>query len=406
MPVEGGVDVVVATELLEAARMVERGFVSPDRTFVLASTHRALTVPEKSARGDGALDGEPLLKAIEARSRARFLFDLAAACREAGAFVSAVVLGAIAGLEVLPIDKESFIAAMGPNQGGAANKRGFDTGYAIAAGSAKAPVTVHEKRAPVESGPVLGALARDIDAFPEQARDMVRIGVSRLQDYQDIAYARLYLDRLGPFRDSGPLLRELARHLAVRMSYEDIIRVAQLKVRPERFQRIRAEIGTDAVEPFEVTDFFKPGIPEIADLLPPGAGRWLLNWAARKPGRGKLNFGMRVRTTTINGFLRVWLLARLRFWRPFSLRYAEEQRAIEGWLGDVERARQTDAKLALQVCDLARIVKGYGDTHRRALATYGELHARLVEPVLQGQGSAKEAAKKLRGEIDEVLATH
>ena len=51
-------------------------------------------------------------------------------------------------------------------------------------------------------------------------------GVRRLAAYQDLAYARLYLDRLGPIRDAdakagadGQLLAETARHLAVRMSY-------------------------------------------------------------------------------------------------------------------------------------------------------------------------------------------
>jgi indolepyruvate ferredoxin oxidoreductase beta subunit len=235
---------------------------------------------------------------------------------------------------------------------------------------------------------------------------VVRIGVGRLIDYQGVGYAKLYLDRLQPFMDSGPLLRELARHLAVRMSYEDIIRVAQLKTRPERFERIRSEIGVDEAEPFEVVDFFKPGIPEFADLMPPGIGRRLLAWAEKAPDKRRFNVGMQVKTTSILGFLRVWLLARMRFWRRRTLRFADEQAQIENWLALVEKAQAQDPALALQVCDLARIVKGYGDTHRRANAAYRDLVDRVVDPALAGNGSSKMAATKLKEEISQVLATH
>lgn len=405
MPVEGGVDVLVATELMEAARMVERGFVTPDRTFVLASTHRMLTVPEKSARGDGAFSADVLMKGVESRSRERLLFDMSAVSRQAGAFINSVVVGALAGRGLLPIEETHFRAVVtGGQAAGSANARGYQAGLAIATGASAPPQAGPAKRQPPAAEPA-GLDAR-IAAFPEQAREVVRIGAARLIDYQGPRYARLYLDRLAPFRESGPLLRDLARHLAVRMSYEDIIRVAQLKVRPDRFARIRAEIGVGADEPFEVVDFFKPGLPEFADLMPPFLGRRLLAWAARNPARRNLNFGMRVRTTTVNGFLRVWLLARLRRWRPRSHRYAEEQRAIEAWLALVAQALARDAQLARQICDLARIVKGYGDTHRRATASYDDLVARFVRPALDGTAKPDEAARDLEREIAQVLATY
>ena len=70
-------------------------------------------------------------------------------------------------------------------------------------------------------------------------------GARRLTAYQDVAYAQLYLDRLEPIRAAdaraqagGRLVRETARHLALRMSYEDVIRVAQAKIDPARIERI------------------------------------------------------------------------------------------------------------------------------------------------------------------------
>src|SRR5690606_5665510 len=46
-PVPGCVDVVLASELLEAARMVERGFVNPQRTTLITARHRVYTTLEK-----------------------------------------------------------------------------------------------------------------------------------------------------------------------------------------------------------------------------------------------------------------------------------------------------------------------------------------------------------------------
>src|SRR2546430_6999282 len=56
MPMPGDVDVVLASELMEAARAVERGFVTPDRTLLVASTHRVFAMTEKIALADGRSD--------------------------------------------------------------------------------------------------------------------------------------------------------------------------------------------------------------------------------------------------------------------------------------------------------------------------------------------------------------
>ena len=175
--------------------------------------------------------------------------------------------------------------------------------------------------------------------MPAPARDVIRQGVRRLVAYQDVAYARLYLDRLAPIREAddraqagGRLLREIARHLAVRMSYEDVIRVAQAKIDPARFARIAAEIGAKPGEPFTVIEFLKPGIEELCSILPPALAKRILAVAERRGWLDRVHWGMEVNTASISGFLRFWLLAKLRRWRPNTYRFAEEQRAIEAWL--------------------------------------------------------------------------
>ncbi|WP_368734685.1 DUF6537 domain-containing protein, partial [Enterobacter ludwigii] len=63
------------------------------------------------------------------------------------------------------------------------------------------------------------ALAARVDAsLPSQAQFFALEGVRRLMDYQDAAYAGLYLDRLDGLKGSPELLAETARHLALWMS--------------------------------------------------------------------------------------------------------------------------------------------------------------------------------------------
>src|SRR5688572_30158771 len=77
--------------------------------------------------------------------------------------------------------------------------------------------------------------------MPDAARATATEGVRRLLAYQDWKYARLYLDHLKPVREideqtksGGALLHEVARHLADRMAFRDVIRVAQVKAHPAR----------------------------------------------------------------------------------------------------------------------------------------------------------------------------
>ena len=56
MAVPGDVDVLIAAELMEAGRAVQRGLVTPERTTVIASSHRVYSVMEKTVPGSGLAD--------------------------------------------------------------------------------------------------------------------------------------------------------------------------------------------------------------------------------------------------------------------------------------------------------------------------------------------------------------
>ena len=186
------------------------------------------------------------------------------------------------------------------------------------------------------------------------------------------------------------------------MSYEDIIRVADLKTRTSRFERVRREVSAKAHEPVVVIDYLKPGVEEFASLLPPFLGERLVTWAERRGKLDAYNVGMHVRTSGILGYLLVRSLAWLRPWRPHSYRYREEQRLIERWLGHIAEAARRDPALALEIARCARLLKGYGETHRRGKANFLALMDALVEH--PSTNDAREQASALRKAREAALA--
>jgi indolepyruvate ferredoxin oxidoreductase beta subunit len=394
-PGVGDVDIVLASELVEAGRVIGGGFVTPDRTLLIASTARSYLVVEKMAMSDGRYDSARVVEAVKRHAPTHLLLDMAALAKESGAMINAVMLGIIAGCGRLPIPPAAFEAAIrADGKAVESNLKGFRAGLEAARrGHGPRPDDVAASRRDRVAAPSLAALEREIlTAMPVPARDVMVEGVRRLAAYQDVAYARRYLDRLAAVRAAderahagGRLLRETARHLALRMSYEDVIRVAQAKIDPARIARIAAEIGAQAGEPFRVTEFLKPGIEELCSILPPRIAKRVL---AAAEGRGlleRLHWGMEVNTTSISGFLRFWALAKLRPWRPNTYRFAQEQRAIDAWLHLIVEAAQLSSDLALEVAECARLIKGYGDTLRRGTANYRLIEDCVIRPALAGR---------------------
>jgi indolepyruvate ferredoxin oxidoreductase alpha subunit len=194
-----------------------------------------------------------------------------------------------------------------------------------------------------------------------------------------------------PIRDAdakanadGRLLSETARHLALRMSYEDVIRVAQAKIDPARFSRIAVQYGVKEDQPFAVSEFLKPGVDEFCSVLPPWLAQRILAFAERHPKIAAAHWGMEINTASISGFLRFYILAKLRGFRPRTWRFQEEQREIESWLRMITRAAPLSAELAIEIAECARLIKGYGDTHKRGSDNYRTIVSQVIEPALAG----------------------
>lgn len=390
----GDVDVVASSELMEAGRAIAAGFVTPDRTLLISSTSRFYVINEKMAMGDGRFDQSRLLEAAEKNAQSRILFDMEEVARQSGAMINAVLLGAIAGCGKLPIPVEAFERAIrGEGKAAEANLRGFRAGLAAACGEATAHKTASPRKRSQQPTEDVATLEGEIRAqMPQVAQDVLIEGVRRLSRYQGPAYARLYLTRLAPVADAdrrtasdGKLLREVARHLAVRMSFEDLIRVAEAKIDPARNIRIAKELNAKPDEPVHIVEFLKPGIEEMCQILPPRLARWVLRVSAQRGWLDRVHVGMEVKSTSISGYLRFWLLAKLKPWRPHSFRYREEQDAIESWLSLILAAAPKSPDLAIEIADCARLIKGYGSTHKRGTSNFQMIETRVIRPALDGR---------------------
>ena len=402
MPSAGDLDLVAASELLEAGRTIANGFANPDRTLVIASTHRIFAMAEKTAMSDGRLDSGRLFRVVEENARRAILFDMEEAAGAAGSAINAVLLGTIAGSGTLPIAISAFEAAVrAEGKAVAANLAGFNAGLAQARGERgpgglPGPVGAKRRSAKAPAGGPLIARAEAELAPP--ALDFAREGIHRLIGYQGPDYAKLYIDRLSRINGiersldgDGGLTREVARQLAVRMSYEDVIRVAQFKTDPARFPRIVREVGAKAGEPVIVRDYFKPGIEELCSLLPPRLARSILALAARRGWLKTAYLGMRVNSTSIFGFLRLRLLAALRPFRPRTYRFQIVQADLDAWLTRIAAAARLSLPLAREVAECARLVKGYGDTYARGSRNCELILRQVVDRAIGGGMSAAQA---------------
>ena len=111
-PAPGDVDILIAAEMMEAGRAIMRGFVTPDRTTLIASTHRALAVSEKTVPGDGIASSDEVKAAAEIAADQLIMFDLDRVATENGSVISSALFGALAGSGALPFPRTAFEAAI------------------------------------------------------------------------------------------------------------------------------------------------------------------------------------------------------------------------------------------------------------------------------------------------------
>lgn len=386
-PSPGAVDLAVATELLEIGRLLEGGYVTPSRTVLIGATQRSYAVVEKAHMEDGRFPTAGILAAAARLAARAVLFDLSGDPERRSMALNAVVLGVIAGADVLPIGREAFVAAISAKGVLVApNVAAFDAGVALARDGVPAVARPRLDDRQASALPDRSGAFAELAGLPDAVLPIAEAGFHRLALYQDRAYAKLYAARLWRLQDvlnGGQALIEAARRLALWMAYEDIVRVAQLKTSRERLAEVRAETRAKPGEPVRITDFFKPGVEEVAACLPRRPGRALLALARRRGAVERWRVPMPVRTTTVLGFLMVRLLAGLRFTRRWSLRFHEEQELIERWIGWMRSSGALGPAFAVSLAALPGLLKGYGDTNARGRANFERIAAAIVVPATE-----------------------
>jgi indolepyruvate ferredoxin oxidoreductase beta subunit len=406
MPVPADVDVVIAAELMEAGRAIQRGLVSPDRTTLIASSHRSLAVLEKAKPGDGTADPTQVLEAAQGLAQRFICADMQALAEANGSVISSSLFGALAGSGALPFPRDAFEATVrAAGVGVEASLRAFGAGF----DSVEAPNRPAENM-PVVPLPVGGtaqeraeldrALHRIATEFPAEAQEMLAIGLRRMVDFQDIAYAHEYLDYVALLRDldttdGRALTVEAAKQIAVAMSYDDVIRVADLKTRSRRFARVRTEVVAKQDQIVDTTEFMHPRVAEMCGTMPARLGRFVETsplWSGLL--RKLFEHGRRVRTTHVRGFLPLYAVAGLRRWRRSLLRHEREIAHLEAWLTVAKRYAPTAPALAIEVLKCRRLVKGYSDTHSRGEAKFDKVIGAVS--LLDGRADAADWVRRLR----------
>lgn len=413
MPMPGDVDVVIAAEFMEAGRSILRGLVTPDRTTLIASNHRSLAIGEKIAPGNGIADNGAVTGAIGVAAKSEIIFDLNALAIEHGSVISAAMFGALASAGVLPFSRESYLDVIRAGEKGAkASIETFEAAFdRVKTGSSDVAPPAQSKQANTIASPATpdphfaGLVARLKQELPESTMAVGRAGLNKVVDFQDVAYGAEYLDILGALhtadRNCSGADRDYAftqagaKYLANAMTYDDVIRVADLKTRSGRRARIESELELSQGQLLQTTEFMHPRMEEVMGMLPASFGRWLgarprlLGWLDRR-----VNKGRRVRTYSLPWFLALYVVGGLRGLRRRSLRHAVEIAHRDEWLSAATDAVRTNYQLGVEILQCRRLVKGYSDTHSRGLSKFDKTLAAIK--LVERREDAADWARRLR----------
>ncbi len=279
------------------------------------------------------------------------------------------------------------------------------------------PITKGEKKAVVDTAKLMEnkekalapalrqnfrRLAEQIVAeWPASLHATLIEAIFQMSDYQNISYARRYLGMVKQVYELEPqgeselkLTQTYAKTLAMRMTYEDAVRVASLKIKPGRLERIRRDMNVQAGQVLHVTDYLKPDAAEIYGIMPnflvspmlllgkvTGLGYYL--------GKKHFTWEQHPQTTTLSGYLTFRFLTAFKPLRLASHRFHHEWRLIEEYTKQVKRYARQDYALGLLVAESGRMIKGYGDTRRKMIRVIEHYYVNIIAPLYKWEEHAK-----------------
>jgi hypothetical protein len=219
------------------------------------------------------------------------------------------------------------------------------------------------------------------EGLPDALVPAVSDGIHLLMDYQGTSYAQLYVDRVRRFVArrgvDDYMLGEIARLMALRMSYEDPIRIAQLRL--AEFEKAAGDPRVPSAEIMRL----KFRLDELIGALPAAVAQPMLDvlewigWMHRP-------VSIRFSTKTRWGIRRLRIEASLRRWRRFSVRYTNERAWVERWLHMIDRSLEKQPGAAPVIVQTATMIQGYGDSYRQGLADWHAIINGLAKPTFDG----------------------
>jgi indolepyruvate ferredoxin oxidoreductase beta subunit len=406
-PVPGQLDVLVGQELLEMGRAVEQGLTS-DKTTVITSTHRMLSTLEKMPAGGGVMDPNELLALGRKFSGRLIAFDAVALARQNGMdeiLANAILFGALAASGALPIGLDACKEAI--RRAGIAverNLEAFELGYEYVR-QARYQEPAEERQPTLDdlveanAGRLSKRKARQYRelfqataGWPVSLRTILAEALYRLIDYQDARYARRYVELVDEVRqrersDAEPRLTSTyARNLATLMTYEDAARVAQLKIRQARFDRIKSERGIRPDQVYRLHDYLKPDAYEIYGLFPARLVDLVLPLFRKVFGGRQWHLELRPKTNSFLGVATFWFLTLFIPLRRWSYRFRDEWRAIEEYRQRVLEFWEVHHELAVLMADTGDMIKGYGHTRRKTRSAMERYVDNIVRPLVAADG--------------------
>ncbi|KKN46157.1 hypothetical protein LCGC14_0675650, partial [marine sediment metagenome] len=231
-PSSGDIDILIAAEMMEVGRAILRGFVTPDRTTLIGSTHRALAVSEKSAPGNGIANADEVQAAAEIAAQRLILADMEGLAVAHGSNISASLFGALAASGALPFARSAFESTIRESgKGVGPSLQAFSAGFDATLGLTDKDTAPQSAKLAVAGRtnfmPQWEILRRRIDALPDPLRPMALVGLEKVVDFQDCSYGSLYLDRVEQMmaQDSAShdwsLAITAAKYIANAMAYDD-----------------------------------------------------------------------------------------------------------------------------------------------------------------------------------------
>lgn len=381
MPIPGDVDIVIATEIVEIGRALNRGLIS-EKTTVVFSSHRSLAISEKSSSADEIIDAQKIIDEVEKHTKSKIIYsNFKKIAKKNGSVISSSLLGALCGSGALPFSKENFEKVIIDDKIGVENSiRTFREAYddvksgnknkLLDTGFDKATLSVMPK---VSKNKEVQKFINRIKKYDKNLHDIAYLGVIHTSNWHDHKWGTYYLDELEKViaidskEKNFSLSFNYAKYLSTALSYDDLICVSAIKTSKKRLKEVRAQVEAKEEELVEVLDFLHPGLEEFCGFMPKGLGAKLSKSEKFKNFFTKyLDRDRRMKSTNLVNFLVLYFVGSLKNWRFKSFRHFEEMENVDFWNKRIEKLLSTNYELAVLAVQSYRVKKGYGDTFHRS----------------------------------------